>query len=89
MALGAETSRVRNMIVVQGMRMALAGVVIGVAAAFGLTRLIADFLFGVKAWDPVVFIAVPVLLSAVTLLAVLLPAIRATRIDPVTALRCE
>ena len=89
MALGAETSRVRNMIVLQGMRLALIGVVIGVAAAFGLARLISDFLFGVKAWDPVVFTTVPLLLSGVALFAVWLPALRATRIDPVKALRCE
>jgi ABC-type antimicrobial peptide transport system permease subunit len=89
MALGAEASQVRNMIVFQGMRLALVGVAIGVVAAFGLTRFIASFLFGVNAWDPLVFTTVPVLLSAVALLAVWLPALRATRIDPVQALRCE
>lgn len=89
MALGAETSAVRNMVVVQGMRLALVGVVIGIVAAFGLARLIASFLFGVKTWDPVVFVTAPVLLSAVALFAVWLPARRATRIDPVTALRYE
>jgi ABC-type antimicrobial peptide transport system permease subunit len=88
-ALGAAPGDVRNAIVVQGMRLALAGVAIGEAAAFGLTRFLANFLFGVKTWDPVVFTTVPVLLSAVALLAVWLPALRATRIDPVTALRCE
>jgi len=89
MALGAAPGRVRNAIVMQGMRLALAGVVVGEAAAFGLTRFLANFLFGVKTWDPLVFTTVPVLLSAVALLAVWLPALRATRIDPVTALRCE
>jgi predicted permease len=89
MALGAAPGHVRNAIVVQGMRLALAGVVIGEAAAFGLTRFLANFLFGVKTWDPLVFTIVPALLSAVALLAVWLPALRATRIDPVTALRCE
>jgi ABC-type antimicrobial peptide transport system permease subunit len=88
-ALGAAPGDVRNAIVVQGMRLALAGVMIGEAAAFGLTRFLANFLFGVKTWDPVVFTTVPVLLSSVALLAVWLPALRATRIDPVTALRCE
>jgi len=89
MALGAAPERVRNAIVIEGMRLALAGLAIGEAAAFGLTRFPATFLFGVKRWDPLVFTAVPVLLSAVALAAVWLPALRATRIDPVTALRCE
>jgi putative ABC transport system permease protein len=89
MALGAESSNVRNMVVFQGMRLALVGVAIGIAAAFGLTRFLASFLFGVQTWDPVVFTAVPVLLASVALLAVWLPARRATRIDPVTALRYE
>ncbi len=89
LALGAEHGQVRNMVVFQGMRLALTGVVIGMAAALGLTRVIASFLFGVKAKDPLVFIAVPVLLSLVALLAVWLPARRATRIDPVKALRYE
>jgi predicted permease len=89
MALGAESKHVRRMVISQGMRFALIGVVVGVAAAFGLARLIATFLFGVTTWDPVVFIAVPVLLTAVSLLAVWLPALRATRVDPVTALRQE
>lgn len=61
----------------------------GLAAAFGLTRLMAAFLFGVDAKDPAVFTAVAVLLSLVSLLAVWLPARRATRIDPVLALRTE
>jgi len=89
MALGAAPGRVRNAIVIEGMRLALAGVLIGEAAAFGLTRFLANFLFGVKTWDPLVFITVPVLLGAVALSAVWIPALRATQIDPVTALRCE
>jgi putative ABC transport system permease protein len=89
MALGADSGDVRNMIVLQGMRVALIGVAIGIAAAFGLTRLIASFLFGVKPWDPLVFIAVPMILSAVALLAVWLPALRASRVDPIEALRYE
>jgi putative ABC transport system permease protein len=71
------------------MRLALVGVAIGVVAAFGLTRFIANFLFGVNAWDPLVFTTVPALLSAVALLAVWIPALRATRIDPAQALRYE
>jgi ABC-type antimicrobial peptide transport system permease subunit len=89
LALGADTTDVRRMVVFQGMRLALAGVAIGIAAAFGLTRLMAAFLFGVDAKDPAVFTAVAVLLSLVSLLAVWLPARRATRVDPVLALRTE
>ena len=89
MALGAESHNVRNMVIVQGMRLALIGVVIGIAASFGLTRLIATFLFGVKSWDPTVFAIVPIILSAVALFAVWLPARRATRVDPIDALRYE
>jgi len=59
------------------------------AAAVGLTRLLERFLFGVKAWDALVFVTVPVVLTAVALLAVWTPAVRAARIDPVEALRCE
>jgi ABC-type antimicrobial peptide transport system permease subunit len=77
------------MVVFQGMRLALIGVVIGIAAAFGLTRLMTTFLFGVKPWDLVVFASVPVLLSAVALFAVWIPARRATRVDPIVALRYE
>jgi predicted permease len=89
MALGAQSGNVRNMVVVQGMRLVLIGVLAGLAAAFGLTRLITSFLFGVKALDPVTFTIVPVLLSAVALLAIWFPARRATRVDPVEALRYE
>jgi putative ABC transport system permease protein len=89
MALGAEGGNVRNMIVLQGMRLVWIGAAMGLAAAFGLTRLIASFLFGVKAWDPLVFTAVPVVLAGVALFAVWIPARRATRIDPVNALRYE
>ena len=89
MALGAESHNVRNMVIVQGMRLALVGVVIGIAASFGLTRLIATFLFGVKSWDPTVFVIVPLVLSAVALFAVWLPARRATLVDPIDALRYE
>ena len=89
MALGAAADSVRNMVVRQGMSVALFGVAIGLAAAFGLAKLIASFLFGVTARDPMVFIIVPVLLSAVALIGVWLPARRAARVDPVVALREE
>jgi putative ABC transport system permease protein len=88
-ALGAQSSDIRDMVVLQGLRMASVGVVCGLAAAFGLTRLIASFLFGVQPWDPLVFCVVPVILIGVALVAVWLPAMRASRIDPLHALRYE
>ena len=89
MALGALASDVRKMVVFQGMRLALVGVVIGVAAAFAMSRVIAGFLFGVQARDPGVFVGIPILLSLVALVAVWLPALRASRVAPVIALRAE
>jgi ABC-type antimicrobial peptide transport system permease subunit len=89
MALGADRAAIRKLVVWQGMRLAILGVVLGVGAAFGLTRLIASFLFGVKTWDPAVFVAVPLILAGVALLAVWLPARRASRLDPNQALRME
>jgi putative ABC transport system permease protein len=89
MALGADRSRIRTLVVWHGMRLALIGVILGIGAAFGLTRLIASFLFGVKSWDPLVFVTVPILLSLVALLAVWMPAMRASRLDPQQALRIE
>src|SRR5204863_1671046 len=76
LALGAEASQVKNMVVLQGLRLALAGVAIGMASAFLMSRVLATFLFGVTARDPVVFAAVPILLTVVALLAVWLPAAR-------------
>ena len=89
MALGAQASNLRNMVIGQGMILAVVGVVLGIGGAFWLTRFLASFLFGVKAWDPVAFIVTPLLLSAVALIAVWIPAQRATRVDPMTALRLE
>jgi len=89
MALGADRANIRKLVVWHGMRLALIGVVLGIAASFGLTRLIATFLFGVEPWDPAVFIAVPLILAAVALLAVWLPATRASKVDPMQALRAE
>ncbi len=89
MALGAQVSDLRDMVVRQGMTLALIGVVIGIGGAFWLTRFLASFLFGVKAWDPFVFIVTPLLLTVVALIAIWIPAKRATRVDPMTALRLE
>ena len=89
LALGAQTGQVKNMVVLQGMRLALAGVAVGLAAAFGLSRLMSAFLYGVSARDPLVFGAVPAILSLIALVAVWLPARRASRVDPMVALRYE
>jgi predicted permease len=89
MALGADRSAIRKLVVWHGMRLTLVGVAVGIAAAFGLTRLISSILFGVKPWDPEVFISAPLILSAVALLAVWLPATRASKLDPMQALRME
>jgi len=89
MALGAQASSLRNMVIGQGMMLAALGVVLGIGGAFWLTRFLTSFLFGVKAWDPIVFIVTPFLLSAVALFAVWIPAKRVTRVDPMTALRLD
>jgi putative ABC transport system permease protein len=89
MALGADRTTIRKLVVWSGMKLALVGVALGIAASFGLTRLIASFLFGVKTWDPTAFIAVPAVLCAVAFVAVWLPAMRASRVEPMSALRVE
>lgn len=89
LALGADGAQVKSMVVAQGMRLALVGVAVGVGASFALARLITSFLFGVKASDPLVFVSAPLLLTAVALVAVWWPARRASRVDPLTALRYE
>ena len=89
MALGADRASIRKLVVWQGMRLALVGLVLGIGAAFWLTRFLASFLFGVKSWDPAVFVSVPLILAAVALLAVWLPATRASKLNPMTALRVE
>jgi putative ABC transport system permease protein len=87
LALGAEPGKVRTMVVLQGMRLALIGVVLGVGAAYALSKYMSTLLFGVQARDPLVFVGVPLLLSVIALLAVWIPAGRASRIDPLGALR--
>jgi putative ABC transport system permease protein len=89
MALGAQGGDVLRMVVGQGMALALAGIGVGAACAFALTRAMQSLLFGVSASDPVTFAAVALLLAAVALLACLVPARRAARISPMTALRYE
>ena len=88
-ALGARGGDVRRMIVRQGLGVTIAGVVVGLAGAVALTRVMTTLLFEVSATDPWTFVLAPTLLMAVSLLASWLPARRATRVDPVTALRAE
>jgi len=89
MALGAETTRIMRLVVGQGLVLIATGVVIGLAGAVALTRLMASLLFGVSATDPAVFVIISVTLIAVALAACFVPARKATRIDPMVALRNE
>lgn len=88
-ALGAPGARVVQLVMRQGMTLVLSGVVVGLGAAFALTRLLSSFLFDVEATDPAVFALLPLLLVAVALVAVYLPARRAMQADPVEALKHE
>jgi len=86
-ALGANRRRVMNLVLLQALRLALAGIAAGLAGSFGLTRLLGSQLFGVKPLDPLTFAAVPLVLLGVVLAAACLPARRASRLDPLVALR--
>ncbi len=89
LAVGASRGRVLGLILSQGLRLTAAGLLIGLAGAFALTRLVSAWLFGVKPTDPVTFIAVPLFVLAVACCASIIPAWGATRIDPIQALRQE
>lgn len=89
LALGAEFSAMREMLILQGLRLTAIGSFIGVGVAFSLTRLVSGFLFGVQPLDPIAFLMAPALLSCAALFSVWLPARRVTNIDPAVALRCD
>ena len=89
MALGAEAGSVVRMVAVQGMRPAILGTAMGLAASLLLGRLLATLLYGVSVIDPLVFVAAPAALLATAVAACAIPARRATRIDPLEALRYE
>jgi ABC-type antimicrobial peptide transport system permease subunit len=89
MALGAAQSSIFRLVVGQAMTLVGISLGLGLIGAFGATRLLNSLLYGVRAWDPVTFVAIVLLVSIVAFLAAWLPARRATRIDPVVALRAE
>jgi predicted permease len=89
LALGAHPAQVRRSVIGQGMRLAMAGIGIGLAISLAATHLLATLLYGVSSTDPITFAGVVGLLVLVTLIACYLPARHATRVDPLTALRCE
>jgi predicted permease len=89
MAVGAQSHNVVRLVLAKAVALIIAGAIVGTAAAFGVTRLLTSFLYGVKAGDPATFIAVAALLAVVALAACYIPVRRATRVDPLVALRYE
>jgi predicted permease len=89
LALGAQRRQIMQLILNHGIKMALGGVALGLVAALGLTRLLSKMLFGVSATDPITFVVIALILTGVALLACFVPARRATKVDPLVALRYE
>jgi putative ABC transport system permease protein len=89
MALGAQRRDILRLVVGHGLRLVIVGLVVGLAAAFAISRLLANMLFGISATDPTTFGVVPLILGTMAVLASYIPAVRATRLDPSIALRNE
>jgi len=89
MALGARAANVLSLIMKNGLTLVLTGIVIGVGSAFGLTRFLATLLFGIEPTDRVTFVVVSATFFVVAMVAALIPAMRATRVDPLIALKSE
>ena len=89
MALGATKTQVLTMVLGDGMKLVITGLIVGLVGALAITRILANFLYNVRPVDPLTFIAVPVLLLLVTTAACAVPGWRAAEADPIQALRCD